>query len=249
MCNFIAYFGTLFVLQDAHFGGHSKTVCGIPLSLTFNNSQDAEVFQSVVSNSTITEMVVENCHLSAGQVVILLLLVSALFLLYRKIMTNLRERSYVVLEFGDGRRIQRIHLCTLIGCLSTFTFSADQYIDQINIVQCPPTLIIKWPTFKITNIFTKSAIPLPSRVRLFPWTAYCLRQFIHSTAYYVIVLVQSENKVRLLEFANHGKSTQQPKSIPVKEAVTGRIGIWLRMRWGLIPKYRLILKFSRFIHL
>jgi len=136
-------------------------------------------------------------------------------------MTNLRERSYVVLEFGDGRRIQRVHLCTLIGCLSTFTFSADQYIDQINIVQCPPTLIIKWPTFKITNIFTKSAIPLPSRVRLFPWTAYRLSQFIHSTAYYVIVLVQSENKVRLLEFANQGKSTQQPNSIPVKEAVTG----------------------------
>jgi len=128
-------------------------------------------------------------------------------------MTNLRERSYVVLEFGDGRRIQREHLCTLIGCLSTFAFSADQYIDQINIVQCPPTLLIKWPTVKITNIFIKSAIPLPSRVRL--------RQFIHSTAYYVIVLVQSENKVRLLEFANQGKSNQQPKSIPVKEAVTG----------------------------
>ena len=192
---------------------HSRTVCGVPLSLTFDNSQDAEVFQSVVSNSTITEMVVENWHLSAGQVVILLLLVSALFLLYRKIMTNLRERSYVVLEFGDGRRIQREHLCTLIGCLSTFAFSADQYIDQINIVQCPPTILIKWPTFKITNIFIKSAIPLPSRVRL--------RQFIHSTAYYVIVLVQSENKVRLLEFANQGKSTQQPNSIPVKEAVTG----------------------------
>jgi len=175
---------------------HSRTVCGVPLSLTFDNSQDAEVFQSVVSNSTITEMVVENWHFSAGQVVILLLLVSALFLLYRKIMTNLRERSYVVLEFGDGRRIQRVHLCT-------------------------PTLITKWPTFKITNIFTKSAIPLPSRVRLFPWTFDRLSQFIHSTAYYVIVLVQSENKVRLLEFANQGKSNQQPKSIPVREAVTG----------------------------
>ena len=50
----------------------SRTVCGVPLSLTFDNSQDAAVFQSVVSNSTITEMVVENWHLSAGQVVILL---------------------------------------------------------------------------------------------------------------------------------------------------------------------------------
>jgi len=75
MCNFIAYFGTLFILRMRILAAmilQSRTVCGVPLSLTFDNSQDAAVFQSVVSNSTITEMVVENWHLSAGQVVILL---------------------------------------------------------------------------------------------------------------------------------------------------------------------------------
>ena len=145
-----------------------------------------------------------------GVVLMIILMISFVVIILRKLAKKMRCQSVLFLEIGNGVLCTRIRLVELPGCRKNWVVIGTQQMDKFKLCHPFPfaTLSIDWHETKLENVLLNQTVKLPEGVRIGLIEYWQLRKILNTPFEAHLILEHANDKtyMNILDQTNNQPS-------------------------------------------